>query len=259
MAMTDPFSIAVGVTSLVALAAQTITVTHKYVQDVRQGKDRAEQLLQELNVLHFNLSRLDQLTKSNVETARQFDNTSVLVSSMHACRNRLDALYKRLSNRQTERQPRIKVLKWPFELKEHREVIGELRAFTQSIQFALSIDSCGLLSKTSVEVMSILQSQLENFRLLQRMDHQSTLMKQNLEDSNQMLKDSRASAERETLLDWVTTINHQKKHHDICRDRVDGTGKWFLDDNKFVAWQEALTSGVLWCHGMQGSGKSILA
>ena len=257
--MTDPFSIAVGVTSLVALTVQTITVTHEYVREARHGKEKAEQLLQELNVLHFNLSRLDRLMKSNVETARQFDDTSVLVSSTHACKHRLNALYERLSNGQKEWRISIRALKWPFELKEHHETIGELRTFAQWIQFALSIDGCALLSKTSAEVMQIFKHQLESFQLIQKMDHQTTLMKQTSEESNQILKNSRANAEREKLLDWVTTINHKQKHYDICRDRIDGTGQWILDDRNFVAWREALNSSVLWCHGIQGSGKSILA
>ena len=94
--MTDPFSITVGVASVVALAVQTIDVTRTYVHEARHGRDTAEQFIQELHVLHLNLSNLDNFLKSDVKTACQFEDTSVLVSSTRACRDRLRALHERL-------------------------------------------------------------------------------------------------------------------------------------------------------------------
>ena len=49
----DPFSISVGVVSLIGLTAHTNHVTTSYVNEARYGKDAAAALLRELNILHI--------------------------------------------------------------------------------------------------------------------------------------------------------------------------------------------------------------
>ena len=42
--------------------------------------------------------------------------------------------------------------------------------------------------------------------------------------------------------------------------RVDGTGQWLLNHPKFqMWWDDVQLSNVLWCHGVPGSRKSVLA
>jgi len=117
----------------------------------------AEQLLLELNALHFSLTRLDGLFKSDVDTARQFDDTLVIVVSTHACKNKLycllQKLVKDLTGRSVQgRASRLLALSWPLDANQHRETIGQLKVFAQWIQFALSIDGCALLSRISAQV-----------------------------------------------------------------------------------------------------------
>ena len=254
----DPFSITVGVASLVALAVQTIDVTRTYVHEAKHGKETAQQFLQELNVLYFNLSKLDAFLTSNVETAQQFNDTSVLVSSTHACRNRLNTLHERLCKRQKGRQLTLRALTWPFEAKEHREAIAQLRAFAQWIQFALAVDGCTLLSKTSAQVLDVLKSQLDSFQLLQKMDDRIASVEHSSWETNRILKDSHSIAERDKILDWISSVDHRSKHHNVGKERASGTGQWFLDDAVFRTWRDVPGSSTLCCCGIQGSGKSIL-
>ncbi len=60
----DPFSLVVGITGLLGLALQTIKATKIYVHNAKHAKDAATEMLQELDILHFNLSRLDKLLKT---------------------------------------------------------------------------------------------------------------------------------------------------------------------------------------------------
>ena len=71
----EPFSLVVGITGILGLALQIIEATKIYVHN---AKDAATQMLQELDIPHFTLSRLDKLLKTE-EAARPFDQTSVLV------------------------------------------------------------------------------------------------------------------------------------------------------------------------------------
>ena len=152
----------------------------------------------------------------------------------------------------------LRKLTWPLEVKGHREAIAEFRAFAQLIQFALSIDGCTLLAKTSVQVLDILKNQLDNFKLLQKANDRINSIEQTLHESNQILNGCPANAERIQLLVWVSTLDHKSKHHDIGRERISRTGQWFLNDAVFRNWRDSPRSSVLCCCGIQGSGKSIL-
>ncbi len=256
--MTDPFSIIVGVAGLLGVAAQTLRLAKTYVDEVRYRDEAAAEFLKELNVLHFNLSRLDQFLSHESDGARHFDNTSVLVSSTTICRNNLDVLYEKLSS---NRARRIERLKWPLSAKEHRETIQELRAFAQWIQLALAIDGWTLLSKTSSEILDILKLQLSTFQLLENINDRTHSVQKSVEEQSEILKHDRLSQERSEVLDWISKLNHEQKHHYVRLPRVEGTGEWLLEMEDFERWRDEpnLHSRVLWCHGIPGSGKSVLA
>ncbi len=120
------------------------------------------ELLRELEVLHYNLSQLDVFLRSK-GAIRFFDSTSVLVTSTSACRTKLTVLFEKLNRAGDSLVSRMK---WPLNSKEHRDTVQDLRAFAQWIQFALTIDGCALLSKTSAEVLETLGHQLETFQLI---------------------------------------------------------------------------------------------
>lgn len=256
----DPISFAASIVSLVELVARTSKITKTYVHEARHGKETAQEFLKELDVLHFNLSRLDKFLSSELKTTQDFDNTSVLVSSTYACRNKIDALNDKLSMGCQQRHFNINTFVWPLKVKEHRQVIGELRAFAQWIQFSLSIDGFALLSKTSAEVLQVLSNQLNGFQLLQKVDVRTLAIERSLNEQNHSLKISRTNEERDRIFAWISTLDHMQMHYDIRKPRVNGTGAWFLRKNSFRTWENTFLTGngVLWCHGIQGSGKSIL-
>ena len=261
----DPLSLAASVAGLISLAGATLSITKTFIHDAKHGKETAQEFLQELDVLHFNLARLDNFLRSESDAIGYFNDTSVLVSSTHSCKNRLDALHARLIETK-ERRLSLHTLTWPFKVKEHRDMIAELRAFAHWVQFALTINGCNLLAKTSVDVVEILRKQLESFQLLQRVDdrtsviteHTSVITQAQLEQSRAM-KFAQIDGERTKILNWISTVNHQQKHHDISKPRVAGTGEWLLREAEFTRWIDiSQPLNVLWCSGIQGSGKTIL-
>ncbi len=254
----DPFSIAVGVAGLLSLTGQTLTFIKPYVHDAKHGREIAEELLKELEILQYNLGRLDNLLRSDNEAIQQFNGTSVLVQSTTACRAKMTLLHDRLIK---NRKDLLHILKWPFNVKEHRETIRDLRAFSQWIQFALTVDGCALLSKTSAEVLETFRLQLTSFQLLDQVGHQTQAMQQLVNDQHNTIETDRAEAEREKGLKWISTMRPEQKHHSIRMPRVKTTGEWLLERSEFRKWLESPTSpdNVLWCHGIQGSGKSVLA
>jgi len=247
----DPSSIAVGVAGLLSLTGQTLTFIKPYVHDAKHGRESAEELLKELEILQHNLGRLDNLLRSDNEAIQQFNGTSVLVQSTTACRAKMTLLHDRLIK---SRKDPLHILKWPFNVKEHRETIRDLRAFSQWIQSALTVDGCALLSKT-------FRLQLTSFQLLDQIGHQTQAMQQLMNDQHNTIETDRAEAEREKVLKWISTMKPEQKHHSIRMPHVKTTGEWLLERSEFRKWLESPTSpdNVLWCHGIQGSGKSVLA
>lgn len=74
-----------------------------------------------------------------------------------------------------------------------------------------------------------------------------------------MLRSDRKAQEREKILDWISTFGNESKHNAIRMPRVAETGEWLTDTEEFMTWRNGMKSpSVLWCHGIQGSGKSVM-
>ena len=253
----DPLSIAASVAGIIGLTGQTLKVTKTLVHDARHGKEAAAELHNGLSILHYNLSRLDDFLRSE-SGALKFQDTSVLVSSSFAYRGRLELLQNKLDNAS---KSRLTPLKWPLNNVEHRQTIEELRAYGQCIQFSLTINGCALLSKTSNEVMEVLGNQLKAFQLLETISSQTSSSPSALAEQAQIIQDHQAAEERSTILEWISPVKHEQKHHNIAQPRVPGTAQWFLMLDQFTRWRDGLDvpNALLLCQGIQGSGKSVIA
>ena len=60
------------------------------------------------------------------------------------------------------------------------------------------------------------------------------------------------------ILDWLSPLPYTQHHIYSRRNKLKGTGQWFLDDNCVRQWRESSVSSILWLHGIPGSGKSKL-
>ena len=133
----DPFSLAVGISGLVALTAQTLKLTHQYLHGIKHASGAASALATELQLLHNNLCRLDGFLRSDAAKRQSFDETSMLVSSTDACRTKMEALHEKL---ETAAKSRLNRALWPLNEKEHRQSVQEFRVVAQCIHFAMAID-----------------------------------------------------------------------------------------------------------------------
>ncbi|KAJ6529244.1 ankyrin repeat-containing domain protein [Mycena capillaripes] len=66
------------------------------------------------------------------------------------------------------------------------------------------------------------------------------------------------AAERTEIIDWLCPINFFLRHADISRMRQQGTGLWLLSHQVFQDWKSGWKR-TLWCSGIPGSGKTVLA
>jgi hypothetical protein len=133
--------------------------------------------------------------------------------------------------------------------------VQELRAFSQWMQFALSVDGCSLLSRTSDDVLKIMRQQLEWFKSVQGLKDQTTQLQQAVADQTRLLQDDYNAKTRNDILSWISKLDYDRKHQTIRSPRVQDTGSWLLERVEYVRWRDGdCSSNILWCHGIQGSG-----
>ncbi|KAJ6481670.1 hypothetical protein C8R45DRAFT_800144, partial [Mycena sanguinolenta] len=64
--------------------------------------------------------------------------------------------------------------------------------------------------------------------------------------------------EREKLIQWFSPLNFFPQQDDVFGTRQAGTGNWFLNTHEFTEWKSK-TGSILWCYGIPGAGKTVLA
>ena len=72
-----------------------------------------------------------------------------------------------------------------------------------------------------------------------------------------------APDEESKILAWLSPLDPQMRHHDICNQRVDSIGDWLLETKEFRDWyngseKEGSDHGALFCYGDPGVGKSYI-
>lgn len=256
----DPASLALGFAGILPLIAKAICSAKAYIDAVGRAREAAAGLVTELEALQSNISNLHVFLKSPSLSKGdlRFHQTSVLLSCSTACEARVRALCRKLSDQDNGR---IGLLLWPFSEKEHKKTLQELQSFTNWIQFALSIDGCRLLSRTADDVLELMGRQLEQFKLLQSVDENTSATLNIVQDQKKLLQDAEERERRRKILDWLSTPGHYmyQKHQALQSSRARDTGNWILRHDLYLKWRDGLeASNVLWCHGIQGSGKSTL-
>ena len=69
---------------------------------------------------------------------------------------------------------------------------------------------------------------------------------------------SRADEKLE-ILAWLSTLEPQRRHHDIKTRRVDKVGDWLLQTEEYRNWFVGDRGGsALFCHGGPGVGKTYI-
>jgi hypothetical protein len=252
----DPFSLTLSVASVVALVGQALGLAKDFYSGAKNARESATMLVIELQSLQSNLSRLDKFIRNESTKGHVFNQTSILISISSTIHSKLTTLCSKLN---LVRESKTKRLLWPFNEEDHLKTIQTLRAFTQIIQFSLSIDGCTILSKTSDDVVKVLQQQINTIKSLQSLeDHNAELLEAVMDQTN-ILQQNQDIKLREEVLNWISKLDYNRKHHSVRLPRIDGTGSWLLENPLYLKWRdEEYNSNILWCHGIQGSGKSIL-
>ncbi|KAJ7117091.1 hypothetical protein C8R44DRAFT_983359 [Mycena epipterygia] len=89
-----------------------------------------------------------------------------------------------------------------------------------------------------------------------RQDHDNLLKA--VDDVSNEQRQEINSRKRAKIIDWLSPINFFVRQADVSSDRQPGTGEWLLADSRFRDWASG-SGGTLWCRGIPGAGKTVLA
>lgn len=255
----DPLSISFGIAGVLPLIAKVITTLHRYAAAVAGAKKKIESFILELEVLQVALKSLEDLLQDKLvsEADIVFDPASVLLSCSTTIQVRLQEILRKLIS---ESDKKLGSILWPFTEKEHQKAINEVRNFSTWVQFALSVDGCRLLSQTSENVLAILAQQLEQFSIVHQLETRTKALCNVIQEQTTLLRNSAEEERRNGILDWISAAKYNTRHSILQRTRAKNTGSWLLQNKVFLEWKEGIASSqVLWCNGIQGSGKTTLA
>ena len=132
----DPLSLTTGVLALAGTVLTIVTKTNSYLTSVRAASADAQTFCTELALLKDILTQLKgNLDDGTLPTGR-FSDDSVLVVSLHACRNQLEAMRARFEDLVKKRG---KKLMWPFNKDECVKDLDMIRNSARWLHFGLSV------------------------------------------------------------------------------------------------------------------------
>ena len=148
-----------------------------YVNSIKERAKNIQELHDELLLLGEVLSSLRDFLNSEKAKGRSFDTNSVLQKALTDCKSRIERIGDRLRSSEDggKLARALDKLRWPFEQREVMQMVENLRRYTQTFQFAFTIEGCNLLSKTSSDATKGLQEMLEVSRKVSELSAQMGL------------------------------------------------------------------------------------
>ncbi|KAH7156643.1 hypothetical protein EDB81DRAFT_867642 [Dactylonectria macrodidyma] len=229
--MGDPLSITASIVAVLQLTGTVVT----YLNDVKEAsKDRNQILLEISNTRGLLLSLKDLAERPS------FDHTWDTALSKLAIPNgplgqfksALDQLARKMAP-VTRTRTVGRALCWPFQKREVEETLQTIERLKSLIMLGLQRD----YTRLSESIHEDLRDVARGVNDLQ----------------------SRAAADqRMKLIAWLSPLNFWPKQADVFSKRLERTGEWLLECGEFKTWLNG-TGQTLWCHGIPGVGKTILA
>ncbi|KAL6714020.1 hypothetical protein ACLMJK_008514 [Lecanora helva] len=244
--MSDPLSVAAGVTGLLAFAGSTLTKGYYILRSLQESKKDVKQLLAELSQLTGVLVAIEAQEKKASHEPQLGQNgmgstSQILESSIPGCHKMMQKILEILQNVEKSRRA-VLAIKWQFFEPEVKKSIQEIEHYKTIFVLCLGID----VRKKTDEILDLEKE-----------------MKLKLEDLRNDREIEKAAAEKEkaelnrrALFRWLIPKTDEA-HAKAVSFWVPGTGDWLIEHTRFISWSHGPHS-LLWLHGLPGSGKTIL-
>ena len=253
--MADPLSISASIAGLVALADLIFRSGTKYAKGYKGAQREVESLLREVRGLSVVLHNLE-LVAFDLEQVEPPDQNahqeqpSLQLHHLHDCRQLLRRMENGLSLTDSSLKSksgleRIQArLKWPFTSTDSKEMIAGIQRYKQIIDTALAADS---LAKLNICLSQ--QTEIKN-----KLDGVQQTVEKILDIQVKIALDGK----RDRTLKDFGKVNPRQEYDTNRKLRHGLTGLWLTQGLEFNDWYST-PRGRLWCSGIPGGGKSVLA
>ncbi|KAJ7130172.1 hypothetical protein C8R44DRAFT_774980 [Mycena epipterygia] len=224
------------VTSILQLADTTLRA-RDYIQDFRNAPQEQKKLLIEVGNLKPLLLELRK--RITAESALSFSALQHLKEPLVQLEGTMVRLVHKLDVAELSKLSQLSNrIKWPLWGK--RDVQEGLQEIERIVGFVSNFLTLDIWDATRE----------------QRQDHLAII--KSVEDNTQELRVDLDVAERERIIKWLTSLNFFQRQAAISDARQPCTGRWLLEDRRFKEWESG-SGKILWCRGMPGAGKTVLA
>ncbi|KAI4094172.1 MAG: hypothetical protein LQ344_002426 [Seirophora lacunosa] len=231
----DPVSTVASVVTLVGVTLKTV----KYVNEMKDASKERQNLSKETADLLPMLTGLRNMIEDPRRSKTSFDGVNSLVTAdgpLDQLSEALKQLNKKVkAKRGIKNFPRVLV--WPLDKEECKEVLGKIERVKSLISLALEGENHELLQAIKTDTTAGMDTIKEGVAGLQVR-----------EDVKEWLE----------ILHWFSPLNFFKTQQDIFARREGDTGQWITQSRDFLDWF-AGPKHTLCCAGIPGAGKSVLA
>ncbi|KAJ6587483.1 ankyrin repeat-containing domain protein [Mycena vulgaris] len=149
-------------------------------------------------------------------------------------------------------------------MKEFTKKLGprdEMSKFTRKITWALwSKKEAGGYLEELERIKALINIWLTmgiwNLSLKQMSNQADILL--SVKDAAQQQREHISAEKRQAIFDWISPLEFLQRQVDVFSTLQPGTGEWLLADAQFQDWESG-SGKTLWCPGMPGAGKTVLA
>jgi hypothetical protein len=252
----DPLSISASIAGLVALADLIFRSGTKYAKSYRGTSTEVANLIREIRslsvILHnISLVAFDLEETESPELTTVHEPRPILQPHyLHDCHQLLRRLETGLSrtesslNSDSGRQRLHARIKWPFTSTKSKEMIQDIQRYNQIIHTALAADSLALL-KYCLSRQAEIKDGLDK-------------IKGTAEKILDIQVKIALDAKRNQVLRDFGQVNPRGEYETNRKLRYGLTGLWLTQGPGFDCWYST-PSSRLWCSGIPGAGKSVLA
>ncbi|KAJ7613770.1 ankyrin repeat-containing domain protein [Mycena polygramma] len=268
----------VGLVASILQLVDTVAKTRDYIQDFRNAPHDQQKLLKEIQSLDPLLGVVDPLIRGG--RAGLLKNLETPLEQMEKVLSRLT---KKLDQQGIQKfRSRLTWSLWGK--KDVEDGLKTIERFKSSLNAWLGVDNSSSTHDILSAISNVIQEQLFNQRELvkslessrqaQQDYHEQTvsLFTKTAEELGRYFNDLSSSirevgesqehhqraVDRDQIIKWYSPLNMLPRHAAIYKNREPGTGLWLLEHPLFQEWKLG-TGKMLWCQGMPGAGKTVLA
>jgi ankyrin repeat domain-containing protein 50 len=223
----DPLSFAASLSALATVAFQLVS----YIGSVKDGGEERRKLGTQLTTLWMVLQQLQTQFATDLASGDQSWASKLQVLQqpggiMSQIGDALTVLQAELQSKTGGKKFLMQSLRWPLDKADVDRAIQQIYQLHQLLT--------GVLDQANIA------------------------LSQEIRKDGAAVKDVIVGDELKSFLDWISPLNFLQRQQLIFTEARAGTGKWFLDDDRYQQWEREIGS-VLWCPGIPGAGKSFLS